>query len=424
MSDLTDHPEDGDVLEQLLDHASSSVLRNIIMLLVDSGGPELRKKCLNYLRDYFPDVIAGREDAVAGEEARSRWWCLEPDLEQLHRLGGGPYEQEEDVACQLSDLSEHLKSNCVSPQIREKLRDEVLGYIRDRNSGMDDWLYELAFATCYTDDDLRALALRLEQLDDWSRQQAMRTYRQLGDDEQYLRLRRSMLDYGSHYLDLAEFYLERGDERLAVRLAEEGLEKGKGALDGLHSFLAQRARESGDRQQYLRLEFTRLAAQPLTLRRYRDFRELCSEDEWQEYESRTLQLLSQARKVDQIDIHLERGNPHAAVGLLEECSILAGAFSLGDSHLLEIAHTLQEDFPEQVLDFYMKGLRQVGITAPRKKYAAQADILLKIRHLVLEICGDRQRWEELGGRIKRDNHNKPAFQEEFARTIPDWEQLR
>ncbi len=424
MPDFTDEPEDGDVLVQLLDQARPSVLRSIIMLLVDSGGPQLRQKCLGYLKDYFPDVIAGREDAVADEEAITRWWSLEPDLEQLHQLGGGPYEQEYRVACQLDDLSEHLGNNGVSSQARETLRDEVLGYIEDRNSGMDDCLYEVAFATCYTDDDLRALARRFEQLDSWSRQRAMRTYRQIGDDEQYLRLRCARLNYGSDYLDLAEFYQERGDEKQAVRLVQEGLEKGKGALDGLRSFLAQQARESGDRQQYLQLEFTRLAAQPLTLKRYRDFRKLCSGVEWQEYESRILQLVSEARRADQIRIHLERGDLHRAAQLFDECSFLAGSFSLGDSHLLEIADTLQPHFPEQVLDFYMKGLRRVGITAPRGEYAAQADILLKIRHLMLNILGNRPRWEELAGRIKRDNERKPAFQEEFARIIPDWRRLR
>lgn len=410
-------------MEQLLEEARPSVLLCIIMMLVDAGGPELRQKCLDYLQDYFPEVIAGREDAVADEEALTRWWKLEPDLEQLHRLGGGAYEQEEDVSEQLYDLSEHLRENRVSLQTREQLRDEVLGYIEDRNSGMDDWLYELAFATCYTDDDLRSLAQRFEPLDDWSRSQAMRTYRQVGDDEQYVRLRRTLLDYGADYLELAEYYWERGDEQRALGAAEEGLEEGEGALDGLRWWLAQRARESGDRQKYLQLEFSRLAAEPLTVKRYRAFRELCSTDDWQTYESRVLQLLPEAAPVDQIEVHLERDETNRAARLFAECSLLAGVFRPGDSRLLALAHTLKIDFPGQVLDFYMKGLRRAGITASRKDYAAQAEILLRIRHLMLEVLNDRKRWEDLAGRIKRENLNKPAFQEEFARVIPGWERL-
>ncbi len=423
MPGFAKHPEDGDILEQLLEEARPSVLLCIIMMLVDSGGPELRQKCLDYLQDYFPEVIAGREDAVADEEALTRWWNLEPDLEQLHRLGGGPYEQEEDVAYQLHELSEHLRENRVSLHTREQLRDEVLGYIEDRNSGMDDSLYELAFAACYTDDDLRVLAQRFEPLDDWSRKRAMRTYRQIGDDEQYLRLRLTSLDYGADYLGLAEFYWERGDQQRALQVAEEGLEEGNGALDGLRSWLAQRARESGDRQKYLQLEFSRLAAEPLTVERYCAFRELCSADDWGEYESQVLQLLSEARPVDQIEIHLERDETNRAARLFAGCSFVAGDFRLGDSRLLALADTLKMDFPGQVLDFYMNGLRRVGITAPRKDYAAQAEILLRIRHLMLEVLNDRKRWEELAGTMKRENLNKPAFQEEFARVIPDWERL-
>ncbi len=72
MAGFSHHPQDGDVLEQLLTDARPSVLVSIIMMLVDNGGPGLRQKCLNYLQDYFPDVIEGQEDAVADEEAFSR----------------------------------------------------------------------------------------------------------------------------------------------------------------------------------------------------------------------------------------------------------------------------------------------------------------------------------------------------------------
>lgn len=327
------------------------------------------------------------------------------------------------MAGQLYDLSEHLRENCVSLQTREHLRDEVLCYIKDCNSGIDDELYELAFATCCTDADLRTLAQRFEQLDGFSRRRAMEIYRQIGADEHYLRLRQKRMEYGPDYVDLTEFFWERGDQQRALQVAQQGLKQATGALDGLRSFLAQRAREEGNRHKYLQLEFSRLAAKRLTLQNYRNFKKLCSEDEWRRYEPRVLKLLSDAPAVVQIDILLERKQLQSAVELFSECSYPSDGYRLGDSRLLKLAEMLQKEFPEQILKFYCSGLRDIDITAPRKKYAEQAEILAKVRHLMLQVMDDRQRWEKLAGKIKRENHNKPAFQQEFALVIPDWDQL-
>lgn len=109
----------------------------------------------------------------------------------------------------------------------------------------------MAYATCYTDDDWRALAKAFENMGgDWKLDHARRIYRRLGDRDQYLELRQRKLVTGADDHDLANFHWKAGEKRKAMAVAEEGLRQGKGRMDELREFVAKRAKSAGNRERY------------------------------------------------------------------------------------------------------------------------------------------------------------------------------
>lgn len=61
--------------------------------------------------------------------------------------------------------------------------------------------------------------------------------------------------YGGDYYDLASYYWKTGEKKKAIQIAVDGLRKGQGRMDELRQFIAQRAKDAGNRERYLELQF-------------------------------------------------------------------------------------------------------------------------------------------------------------------------
>jgi hypothetical protein len=189
--------------------------------------PETEHTCFEYLRRHVAKTPDAKAEAAAGV-VFTLWSEIEPDLAELDEYGGGGHETQDHVGELLYELGEKLQKDTVPRDDRRALLDEVLPYIRSGNAGMDDALYEVAYAACRDDDDLRDLAERFEALGkDWPIDHARRIYRRLGDRENDLALRSHRMKYGVDYHDLATFHWEQGDRQQALEVAREGFAEGR-----------------------------------------------------------------------------------------------------------------------------------------------------------------------------------------------------
>ena len=281
-----------DPLNDLLVAAKPETLINLVVHLSNIS-PEMRRECFDYLKNHVK-LTAEQEISSEGEIVMALWWELHPDLEALDSYGGGDEETEYHVVGLIEDIRKRLSDKKVDEEIRRELFGEVIPFIKSGNAGLDDPLYDLAYAACYTDEDWRSLAAALEALNrDWPTDHARRIYRKLGDREKYLELRRKKLVYGMDFHDLATFHWDEGNHQEALAVAEEGRKKGQGRIDELRKFLSERALEGGDRERYVGLQFEQ-TIDHLNLDSYKAFQKICSAAEWSEHEPKLIKRLDGA----------------------------------------------------------------------------------------------------------------------------------
>lgn len=408
-----------DPLETLVAAADSEILGKLVNRLA-LARPKIRRECFEYLKEHV--MLTPDEEAVSGGEAMFALWMeLEPDLSELNEYGGGDYATENHVGELLYQLSEKLRAERIHRDYRREILDEVLPYIESGNAGMDDALYEVAYAACYDEDDLRDLAKHFEAVGrDWPIDHARRIYRRIGDHEKYLKLRSLRMKYGADYHDLATFYWETGDKHKAIDTARQGLKKATGRMDELRSFLAKRAEESGDRSQYLELQFAQ-ATDGLTVEKYRAFKKICNRKEWATYEARILKKLEKAWEDERLKIHMVRKEYGQAIKILTRTRYPDTRF--GGNDVLKVAAKLEGKYPEDILAFYISGLGNLNRSHTRKTYAERAAVMVKVRHMWVDVMGTPERWDKFAKEVKNANQKRPAFQEEFARMLPGWKGL-
>ena len=71
----------------------------------------------------------------------------------------------------------------------------------------------------------------------------------------------------------------------------------------------------------------------------------------------------------------------------------------------------------------MTGLGNLNRSSDRKNYAREAVVMAKVRHMWVDVMKTYEKWENFGRKVKEMNPKRPAFQEEFAKVVPDWEIL-
>jgi hypothetical protein len=236
---------------------------------------------------------------------------------------------------------------------------------------------------------MRFLAEAFEEMQkEWPIGRAREIYRKLGDREKYLELRNRKMVYGVDYHDLATFYWDEGDREQALAVAEEGLQKGQGRMDELRQFLSERARETGNRERYMALQFAQ-ATDHLTLDSYITFQKNCTPAEWDAFEARILDRLDSARESERLKIRMHRREYELAVAILAKGRYPLHVWDNADE--LQAAAKLESTFPEEILRYYLSGLGNLNANANRKEYARQAKVLAKVQHMYLDILKSEDR---------------------------------
>jgi hypothetical protein len=409
-----------DPLAALLETAPKAKLVDLIVRVAASR-PAVRRECLDYLNRHTA-LSPSRKKQSEGEKLLALWAELAPDLDELDAYGGGDYDADTHVSNLLQEIAQALLRKKIDSDYRQKLIDNALPYIESGNAGLDDDLYDVAYAACYTDDDWRALAQAFETMGgDWKLDHARRIYRRLGERGKYLELRQRKLATGTDYFDLVDFHWKAGEKQKAMEVAETGLLKGKGRMDELRQFVSKRLISAGNRERYLALQFD-LAIDHLTCDKYKAFRKLCTAAEWKRYEAKILTQLENAWDTEQLRIRMNRKEYEEAVAVLTRRRYPLYAWD--SAYELQTAKRLEGRYPEAILKYYLSGLGSLKTNAPRKEYTRKAQVMKKVHHVLVDVLRDPSRWRDFALKVKKDNIKRPVFQEEFTKSVPGWQALK
>jgi len=191
-------------------------------------------------------------------------------------------------------------------------------------------------------------------------------------------------------------------------------------MDGLRSFLSDRAIEDGNREKYLALQFEQ-ATQYLSLDTYNSFKNICSVEEWSAFEPKIVELLDKPSSRVYLKIRMHREEYEEVLAILLKRIYPVNGGESGDE--LTVAKELEQRFPEQILTYYLSGLRNLNSNASRNEYANRTEVVVKVRRMLVDVIKDESRWKFFAGKIKGDNIRRPAFQEEFGKVIAGWGEL-
>jgi hypothetical protein len=147
--------EKRDILPELLTAASPETLRDLLHQLAASQ-IEVHRECLEYLKRHVP-LSSERKKMSDGEAVLLLWSELAADLEELNEYGGGDYEMVNHVTDLLYEIQNRLNEKNIDSEYRQELLNKVLPYIESGNAGLDDQLYDVAYACCYEDADWRQI---------------------------------------------------------------------------------------------------------------------------------------------------------------------------------------------------------------------------------------------------------------------------
>jgi hypothetical protein len=131
--------------------------------------------------------------------------------------------------------------------------------------------------------------------------------------------------------------------------------------------------------------------------------------------------MKDAWETEQLKIRMHRQEYEEAAGVLTKGRYPAGGWD--SLYEIQTAKRLESRFPERILAYYLSGLGNLKTNAVRKEYAQKAKVMTKIRHLLVEVLQDEERWRAFAVKVKRDNLKRPAFQEEFVKVVPGWREL-
>ena len=403
-------------LKTLLDKADKATLKEIIFDLTFRS----KENYIKYL-DVIEDKI-GLEDNETTENSSEKfifnWDKLKWKLKKIEEYGYDfDYDEAEslEIEDKFNEIINELEKKEASKESRKEFIDEALSYI---NSDFDYRIMDVIYAACYDKDELYYFA---ENIRSNSPEMAMKIYKQLSEKEEYLKLRLDNLESSSDYYNLVQFYEENNEPQKAIKTAYEGLQKVQYHKGDLQEYLAEKALNSNNREEYLKLKFDKYTDR-LTLQDYKSFENICNKKEWQQYESKIISKVEKLHSSNKLLIYMHRKEFEKAANTLLENNLGYNNFNSG-SIIFSVADQLKTKYPEKVLQFYLNSTGDLDSAKDRKVYANQALIVLKIRDIWVNVLKTPEKWLNFARNVKYKNKNRKAFQEEFRKVISEWNDI-
>lgn len=217
----------------LAEQSKQDLIRIIARLSTYSDDAE------SWLLEYCGKHGAADGKQLAAEtQLRHEWGIAREIIAEANEFGGTYEDREEDACDALARMDTLLRKNKFAWDFRKPIVDEMLEQFFEGNSGFEDTLVDSCETLCKARDEKLYLAERLkESASDYYRTYAAKMFLKLGKEDVFLEVQSQNLRYGEDYIRLAEYYRDKQDEKRAVQVMEQALQKAEGRMDTVYNWL-------------------------------------------------------------------------------------------------------------------------------------------------------------------------------------------
>ncbi|NJK33645.1 MAG: hypothetical protein HC919_01125 [Oscillatoriales cyanobacterium SM2_2_1] len=235
-------------------------------------------------------------------------------------------------------------------------------------------------------------------------------YRQLGRDDAYLTYRRAHLHHEFQYLDLAQFWQQRGDTRQYLATLESWLTLGvppeppSVVLQMLEAHYAQQQNQV----ELLRILLCEAQWYGVTLALYQRIKPLAiAQEQWQEVRHQLLSLAKGGAEIETLSrIYIYEAQEEDAIALLDHPQCY-------ESTTVFIADGIKQKYPQQAIVIYKKLIQAYLDRKNREGYAIAAEYAQALKHIYLNILNSPEPWRDYLLQLKERYGQKRSFCDEF-----------
>jgi len=436
-------------ISELLHTLSKAQLNELIENLLERNS-QVRLLVLEWLNENLQGTL---KEPNADEEISCKkhisdkllleyWENARDIISDFNLYGGGPDDKESEAYDWLEDMSGLINQGDISPQVKRELLDEIFVEYDEGNSGFDDTLTDLFFELCKTREEWEYLVSKLEHKpSSWRNKMIMDIQKKyLGDDTGYLKRRLNSLQYGLDYWDLVRYYLGKKVRTKALETAEVGILKGEGRLTELFDFLFAHFAQINDTvglERIVEIAVTRNMeakylldklfeyykgnsyeqAKTALLKAYKHTRgkqyfaeyqrmkAFLTEKDWKLVEHQIIDEAKENNIGDYLRICLDKGMKEIVLSTIISSSSRSWPIVSFD----EFAAALEEDYPEKIIEYYLKKAHANINGGNRNTYHAAVRYLEKIRRICIAVMKNGVLWEIQFVEIKNMYKKRPAF---------------
>ncbi len=251
-------------------------------------------------------------------------------------------------------------------------------------------------------------------------------YLKLGDEENYLKVRRANLKTEAQYVELSNYWMRKGEKKKYIATLEEGaahlLQKRRDpqvSFDFLSlgsaakpSVLLETLRDyyelRGDRENLCRILMATAEYSGVTLDLYQHVKTACAiGEQWQQLQPKLLALA--ARNPEALaQIYLSQADWAAAIQLARQ--------QPHDERLqVLVAEGVKEHHPREAIEIYEQLVEHYIELQSRDRYRAAARHAAAIKSIYLSIVNEPDIWRQYIDNLRQRYPRHRALQEEFRR---------
>lgn len=236
---------DKKIVKQLIAQYNKKQLEEIICYLVGRN-KLVQQELLEYCQKNEKD--SSNHNIIIENRIKQYWANASRIIGEFDMYGGGPEADEDDAYNELEKLLDLIEKNDdVSWKCRRDVLNEMLEFVASDNSGFTDYLVDIAVLLCKTKEEKLYLAdFLIKYGNSYYRGVAANIYLENGEEDKYLEGKLANLEYSDDYLELAKYYKKKGDQKQALNIVLQGLDRGNGRIDNIYQYLFRYYKQNND----------------------------------------------------------------------------------------------------------------------------------------------------------------------------------